>query len=201
MNKALALFAVLLLAGAPLRAQEFFGITSDDAQAMIGQAMAAQHLARLRALGYEGPGALSRAGKALGMILASESGQDCVLDAVIARMGARLPYDTVYPDVLRESETDESAYAAAVKSQDPKGAAPESFKTTSLPAFGVIYLADSASAYPDGAAMDAALAGEYARFVDGQTGVSDAARQAADAAAATAWYASAYPDGATSCRR
>lgn len=198
MTKTLAALAVLLLSVAPLRAQEFFGITSDDAQAAMVHAQAEAHLAKLRGLGWEGAGAVAAAGKAVGLIRTSASRQECVLDAVISRMGASLPYDTAYPDVLRESETNEDAYRVAVKSATKTE--PKEFKTIYLSEYGVIYLADSASAYPSGAAMDAALAGEYARFVDAQRGVSDAARLKSDGEAVAAWYASAYPDGTSSCR-
>jgi hypothetical protein len=198
MRKALLVLSVVLLAGAPLCAQEFFGITPEDGQAMIAQAKAQAHLARLRGLGWEGDGTLAGARRMIGMTLTSASRQDCVLDAVIAKTGARLPYDTVYPDVLRESETNEDAYRAAVRSAAK--AEPKDFQTVYLPVYNVIYLADSSSAYPSGAAMDAALAGAYAGFLDAQAGITDAARVKADEAAAAAWYASAYPDGATSCR-
>ncbi|MDE2489203.1 MAG: hypothetical protein KGM24_00035 [Elusimicrobia bacterium] len=202
MKKALALSALLLACAASVRAQEFFGLTPGDVQGMVARARAEARLKRLESLGYEPGGLEQKAGRLLGTIETPSSRQDCIIDAVIAHMGVRPPYDTIYPDVLRESETNESLYEAAVKAQFPGAPAPVAFRTLYLPDDNVIYLNDSASYYKDGRTMDGELAGEYARFFDWNLKhVGTVGRLDADAAAVESWYESAYPAGTSSCGR
>lgn len=195
------LLAVALLASAPAHAQEFFGMTAEDAQAMIGQAMADQHLQRLKDLG-QAPSALAPVGKALGFTKTLTSRQDCIFTAVEARMGiAQVRPGTEFPDVLYASEVDASRYRAAVKAQYPSSS-PSSAASIYLSDYNVIYLADSSSAYAKGGRIDEALAAQYARFIDWtQRDVRDAARLDADAAAVSAWYSARYPAGRSSCSR
>ena len=53
-----ALFALALLAAAPVHANDFLGMNDADVQAMIGLAKADQHLQRLKDLG-QAPSSLS----------------------------------------------------------------------------------------------------------------------------------------------
>ncbi len=200
--KNLALLALALLVASPSFAQEFFGITSEDAQAMIGQALADQHLQRLKELG-QSPSRLPSVGKALGFTKTLTSRQDCVFDAVEARLGvAEIRPGTEFPDVLFASGVDASRYQAAVKAQYPSAHPTSEVATIYLPDYNVIYVADSASAYAKGGSVDSALAGQYARFLDlTQRDVSDPARLDADAAAISSWYDAQYPAGASSCSR
>jgi hypothetical protein len=194
-----ALLAAALLLAAPAFAEDFFGLSSEDVQGMIGQVQADQHLQRLKELGHA-PSRLSSVGKALGYTKTLASRQDCILTAVEARMGvAQVRPGTEYPDVLFASDTDAANYRAAVKAQYPL-AKPGDVATIYLSDFNVIYLADSASAYAKGGSVDASLAGQYARFLDvTQRDVSEPARLDADAAAVAAWYAAQYPAGRSSC--
>jgi hypothetical protein len=201
--KTLALLAfAALAAAAPSFAQEFFGITSSEMQAMIGQAKADEHLQRLKALG-QSPSTLAPVGKALGFTKTLTSRRDCVFDAVEARLGINaIRYGTEFPDVLYASETDASRYQAAVKAQYPASNPTREISTIYLSDYNVIYLADSSRAYEKGSTIDAALAGQYARFLDmTQRDVRDPARLDADAAAVTAWYDAQYPAGRSSCSR
>lgn len=197
--KLTALLAAALLLSAPAFAEDFFGLSPEDVQGMIGQARADAHLQRLKELG-QAPSRLAPLSKALGYPKTLASRQDCVMDAVEARMGiAQVRPDTEFPDVLYASETDPSRYQAAVKAQYPS-AQPGEISSIYLSDFNVIYLADSASAYAKGGSLDEALAAQYARFLDvTQRDVRDAARLDADAAAVSAWYAARYPAGASSC--
>ncbi len=199
--KPTALLALALLVSAPVYAQEFFGMTSSDAQAMIGQVMADQHLQRLKELG-QAPSALAPVSRAVGLTKTLTSRQDCVFNAVEARMGiAQVLPGTEFPDVLYASETDASRYQAAVKAQYPSSN-PGSVSSIYLSDYNVIYLADSSSAYAKGGSIDESLAGQYARFLDWtQRDVRDAARLDADAASVSAWYAAQYPAGRSSCSR
>jgi hypothetical protein len=198
--KTLALLAAALLIAGPSFAQDFFGMSPEDAQAMIGQVKAAERLQRLKDLGQAPSAIVAPVSKALGYTKTLSSRQDCILTAVEARMGiARLAEGTEYPDVLYASETDAAHYRAAVKVQYP-GAKPGDVESVYLSDFNVIYLNDSASAYRKGGTLDGSLAGQYARFLDStQRDVRDEARLDADAAAAAAWYDSQYPSGRSSC--
>ena len=197
--KTIALLAAALLLAAPSFAQDIFGMTSEDAQAMIGQVKAAEHLQRLKDLG-QAPSSLAPVKKALGYTKTLSSRQDCIMTAVEAHMKiARLRDGTEFPDVLYASETDAASYRAAVKVQYP-AAKPGAVASIYLSDFNVIYLADSASDYAKGGSLDAALAAQYARFLDAsQRDVSDASRLDADAADAAAWYDAQYPAGRSSC--
>lgn len=198
--KILLLLAVCLAAGVPARAQEFFGFTSSDIQAMVAKARADEHLQRLKELG-QSPSRLPSVGKALGFTKTLTSRQDCIFGAVEARMGiSETRPGTEFPDVLYASDVDGARYQAAVKAQYPAMNPTREISTIYLPDYNVIYVADSASAYAKGATMDAALAGQYARFLDRtQRDVSDMSRADADAAAITAWYQTQYPEGRSSC--
>jgi hypothetical protein len=199
--KITVLLAAVLLVSAPAFAEEFFGMTSEDAQAMIGQATADQHLQRLKELG-QAPSALAPVSRAVGLTKTLTSRQDCIFNAVEARMGiAQVRPGTEFPDVLYGSEVDASRYQAAVKAQYPSSK-PGGVASIYLSDYNVIYLADSASAYAKGGSLDASLAAQYARFLDWtQRDVRDAVRLDADAAAASAWYAAQYPAGRSSCSR
>lgn len=199
MNK-LSLLAAALLFAAPSFAQEFFGITPEDAQAMIGQAKADEHLQRLKELG-QNPNNFSSVGKVLGFTKTLDSRQECVIDAVEARMGvSQLREGTQFPDILYASGVNFSLYRSAVKAQFPSSPAPRDFVSVYLPDYDAIYIADASSAYPAGTTVDDALAAQYARFLDRtQRGVSDPARVDADAAAVQAWYRAQYPAGRSSC--
>lgn len=201
MTKTLAFLAAALAFAAPLRAQEFFGLDSSDVQAMVAKARAEEHAEFLRRMGQTGS-SLAPVGRAVGLLKTLDSRRDCILDAVLQRKRI-VPFgDIQWPDVLLGSETDEARYAAAVKAANPSAPEPRSFATIYLQGYNVIYLADSASAYPEGATMDAALAGEYARWVDyALQGLRDRPALDADAAQTRAWYASAYPAGRSSCAR
>lgn len=198
--KTIALLAAALLIAAPSFAQEFFGMTSEDAQAMIGQVKAAEHLQRLKDLGQAPSTLVAPVSKALGYTKTLSSRQDCVMSAVEAHMKiAPLRDGTEFPDVLYASETDAAHYRAAVNVQYPN-AKPGDVESIYLSDLNVIYLADSSSAYAKGGSLDSALAGQYARFLDfTQRDVSDAARLDADAAAVSAWYDAQYPAGRSSC--
>ena len=198
--KTTALLALALLAAAPVFAQDFFGITPNDAQAMIGQVRADEHLQRLKELGRS-PSAFP-VGKVLGFTKTLTSAQNCIIDAVQAHMGiAEVPYDTQFPDVLFASDVDGSRYQAAVKAQYPASTPTKDVSTIYLPDDSVIYVADAASVYAKGGSVDAALAGQYARFFDWTVrGSHDMARMDADAVEASAWYAAQYPAGRSSCR-
>ncbi|MBI3565666.1 MAG: hypothetical protein HY079_10760 [Elusimicrobia bacterium] len=196
----LLVLSLALLACSAASAQEFFGYTSEDISAMIGKAKADEKLQRLKELGHE-PSRWPSIGKAIGTTRTLQSRQDCIIDAVTARMGVTIRPDTEWPTVLAASETDFAKYQAAVKAQYPAKKA-DAFETIYLSDYEVIYLQDSAGAYKGGATMDDALAGEYARFLDyTQKDVRDPAQLDADAAAVRAWYRAAYPSGTTSCSR
>jgi len=198
--KTIALLAAALMIAAPSFAQDFFGMTSDDAQAMIGQVKAAEHLQRLKDLGQAPSTVVAPVSKALGYTKTLGSRQDCVMNAVEAHMRiTQIRMGTEFPDVLYASETDASRYRAAVKMQYPNEK-PGDVSSIYLSDFNVIYLADSASAYAKGGSLDGALAGQYARFLDyTQRDVRDEARMTADAAAVAAWYDAQYPAGRSSC--
>ncbi|MFI5345246.1 MAG: hypothetical protein ACHQ51_02615 [Elusimicrobiota bacterium] len=198
--KIIALLALALLVSIPSHAEEFFGLTSEDVQGMIGQVKADQKLQRLRELGHN-PSRLPSVGKALGFTKTLTSRQDCIIDAVLAHMGVSQTHpDTEWPDVLFASDVDAARYRSAVKGQFPT-LNPTDVATIYLPDYDVIYLADSASAYSNGATIDDALAGQYARFIDyTQRDVRDGARLDADAAEASAWYRAQYA-GHSSCAR
>jgi hypothetical protein len=198
--KIIALLAFALLLSAPSHAEEFFGLTPEDAQAMIGQVKADQALQRLRELGHN-PSRLPSVGKALGFTKTLTSRQDCVFDAVMAHLGLpQVRPGTQWPDVLFASDVDAERYRAAVKGQFP-AMNPTDVATIYLPDYDVIYLADSSSAYSNGATIDDALAGQYARFIDyTQREIRDGARLDADAAEASAWYRAQYA-GHSSCSR
>lgn len=198
--KSIALLAVALTIAAPSFAQDFFGMTSEDAQAMIGQVKASEHLQRLKDLGRSPSTIVAPVSKALGYTKTLSSRQDCIMNAVEAHMKiAPLRDGTEVPDILYASETDAAHYRAAVKAQYPK-ATPGDVESIYLSDFNVIYLNDSASAYAKGGSLDGALAGQYARFLDStQKNVSDKAQMDADAAAASAWYDAQYPAGSSSC--
>ncbi|MDE2141655.1 MAG: hypothetical protein KGJ84_04515 [Elusimicrobia bacterium] len=199
--KIIALLALALLAPSFSAAQDFFGLTSGDVAAMIGQVQADQKLQRLRALGSE-PSRLPSVGKALGFTKTLSSRQDCIFDAVEASMGvAQIRPGTEFPDVLYASEVNADRYRAAVKAEFPSATPSEDVATIYLPGLNVIYVADASSAYAKGARIDEALAGQYARFLDWtQRDVRDPARLDADDAAAAAAYRAQYPAGTTSCR-
>jgi hypothetical protein len=200
--KNIALLALALLVSAPSYAEDFFGITAEDAQAMIGQAKADEHLQRLKALG-QAPSRLPSVGKALGFTKTLTSRQDCIFNAVESRMRiAQVRSGTEFPDVLFASDVDSSRYQAAVKAQYPASNPTSDVASIYLSDDNVIYLADSSSAYAKGGSVDEALAGQYARFIDWtQLDVRDAARMDADAAAVSAWYRAQYPVGSSSCSR
>jgi hypothetical protein len=197
--KTLALLAAVLLVSAPSFADDFFGLSSEDVQGMIGQVQADQRLERLKDLGRS-PSRLAGVGKALGYTKTLSSRQDCVMSAVEAHMGiSQVRPGTEFPDVLYASETDASHYRAAVKAQYPL-TSPGDVASIYLSDFNVIYLADSASAYAKGGSLDASLAAQYARFLDyTQRDVRDATRFDADASAVAAWYDARYPAGRSSC--
>lgn len=198
--KRASLLAAALLAAAPVLAQDFLGMTSDDVAAMVGRARADQRLERLKELGRD-PSGLPSIGKALGFTKTLASRQDCIFDAVESRLGvSEIRSGTEFPDVLFASDVDAARYRAAVKAQYPSANPGEDVATIYLSDFNVIYVADSARVYAKGGSMDGALAGEYARFLDRtQRDVSDAARLDADAAAVSAWYDSSFPGGRSSC--
>ena len=198
--KITALLALFLLVCAPAFAEEFFGLTSSDIQAMIGQVQADQHLQRLRSLGHE-PSRLPSVGKALGFTKTLASRQDCIFTAVETHMGiAQVRPGTAFPDVLFASDVSAERYRTAVKGQYPT-LNPTDVATIYLPDYDVIYMADGSGAYANGATLDDALAGQYARFLDWtQRDVRDAARLDADAANASAWYRAQYA-GHSSCSR
>lgn len=200
--KTIVLLAAVLLLSAPSFAEDFFGMSSTDAQAMIGQVKADEHLQRLKELGRAPSAVVAPVSKALGYTKTLASRQDCIMDAVESHMGiAQVREGTEFPDVLYASETDASRYRAAVKAQYPS-ATPGDVASIYLSDFNVIYLADSASAYATGGSLDEALAGQYARFLDfTQRGVRDQAQMDADAKSASAWYAAQYPAGRSSCGR
>lgn len=199
--KTIALLALAVLAAAPALADDFFGMSGADAQAMIGQVKAAEHLQRLKELGQAPSAVVAPVSRTLGYTKTLASRQDCIMNAVEARMGlARVLEGTEFPDILYASETDASRYRAAVKAQYPSSN-PGEVSSIYLSDYNVIYLADSASAYAKGGSLDGALAGQYARFIDyTQRDVRDAARLDADAADLSAWYDAQYPAGASSCR-
>jgi hypothetical protein len=199
--KILLLLALAASVSAPARAEDFFGINSEDAQALIGEVKAAQHLQRLQELGWS-QRRFPSVGKVLGYTKTLSSAQNCVLDAVEAHLGVtQLQPNTEFPDVLYQSEVDSARYRAAVKAQYPTLAATGEFVSIYLPDFDVIYLADSASAYSKSGSIDGALAGQYARFLDRtQRNVGDQAKIDADAAEARSWYDATYPAGTSSCR-
>ena len=198
--KTLLVLALALTAVTAASAQEFLGYTSEDIAAMIGQAKADEKLQRLKELGHS-PSRWPSLGKAIGTTRTLSSRQDCIIDAVIAKMGVTIHPDTEWPTVLPASDTDFAKYQAAVRAQYPSKKA-DAFETIYLPDYEVIYLQDAAGAYKGGATMDDALAGEYARFIDvTQKGIRDRATLDADAAAVRAWYRAAYPSGTTSCAR
>jgi hypothetical protein len=195
------LLAFALLAVVPTHADEFIGFSSEDVQAMIGQVKANEHLQRLRELGHA-PSRLPSLGKALGFTKTLTSRQDCIFNAVEARLGiAQVLPGTEFPDVLFAGDVDPDRYRAAVKAQYP-ASNPAGVVSIYLPDYDVIYIADSAGAYAKGGSIDEALAGQYARFLDWtQRGVRDAAVMDADAAAVMAWYRAQYPAGSSSCQR
>jgi hypothetical protein len=200
MNRLLPLFALVLAVGSAA-AQDFFGITPEVAQGMIAQAKAQEREEHLRALGWA-PSNFPSVGKALGYTKSLASAQYCVYDAVAARLGADARLSVDFPDVLYASDVDVSRFQAAYKGQFPTASVPDSIQTVYMPNYNVIYVADAASAYKDGATMDDALAGQYARFIDSVVrGVSDQSRIDADAAAVQTWYRAQYPAGASSCGR
>lgn len=199
--KMIPLLVLAVLAAAPAVADDFFGMSSSDAQAMIGQVKADEHLQRLKDLGHAPSAVIAPVSKALGYTKTLSSRQDCVMTAVEAHMGiAQVLPGTEFPDVLYASETDAAHYRAAVKVQYPN-AKPGDVSSIYLSDFNVIYLADSASAYAKGGSLDGALAGQYARFLDfTQRDVRDSARLDADAAAVSAWYDAQYSAaGRSSC--
>jgi hypothetical protein len=197
----LALCAVLLACAAAASADGFMGFSESDIQGAVIQAQAQQKAEQLRALGYA-PGALTGVSKALGYTARLTSAQDCVYDAVAAHLGAD-PFASgaVYPDVLFASDVNADLFRSAYAAQFPKAPAPAAVVNAFLPSYNVIYVDDAASSYKNGATMDDALAGEYARFIDNSVrGLTDSARQDADAAAVSAWYRAQYPAGRSSCR-
>ncbi|NNN04796.1 MAG: hypothetical protein HKL90_02735 [Elusimicrobia bacterium] len=190
---------VVLAAVAPSRAQDMFGISPDQVSGLVAQAQAQQREDYLRSLGWE-PSNLPSIGRALGLREKPASRQDCIYDAVSARLGADANANVEFPAVLYAVHVDLSRYQAAYKSQFPGKPAPDSVQTAYLPNYDVIYLDDLSSDYRNGATIDAALAGQYARFIDGTVrSISDQARIDADAAAVQAWYQTQYPAGASSC--
>jgi len=131
------------------------------------------------------------------------SAQNCVYDAVAARLGVD-PFEpnVAYPDVLFASDVNAGRFRAAYAAQFPGASVPDAVATAYLPSYNVIYVDDAASSYKNGATMDDALAGQYARFIDSSVrGISDAAKISADAAAVSAWYRAQYPAGQSSCAR
>ena len=200
MKPLLALLVVLAAAAAPVRADDFFGITSSDAAGMIAQAKAQQREEHLRALGWQ-PSNLPSIGKALGYRIDTSSRRDCIYDAVASRLGADTRVSVEYPDVLMARDVDVSRFQAAYKGQFPSAPVPDSVQTVFMPNYNVIYVDDAASDYKGAKTLDAALAGAYARFIDGALrGVTDSSRVDADAAAVQSWYQTQYPAGTSSCR-
>ncbi len=203
MNRNLLLAAaVLSLSAVCASAQSydnFFGMSSTDMQAMVAQAKAEAHLQYLKELGLK-DSRWPSVGKLIGTTKTLSSAQNCVWDAAIARAGVEIR-NPEWPDVLFGSQVDAARYRAAVKQQYPNRTVGDAVETVYLSDYNVIYLADDASAYKDGATMDDALAGEFTRWIDvTQKGVRDQSTVDADAAAARAWYRATYPDGASSCR-
>ena len=198
MKQILAALVVLAVA-APARAQDFFGMTPDQAAGLVAQAKAQQREDYLRSLGWE-PSNLPSIGRALGLRVKPASGQDCIYDAVAARLGADANANVEFPAVLYAVHVDLARYQAAYKSQFPDESAPDSVRTVYLPNDDVIYLDDVSGDYKGAATIDAALAGQFARFIDGAVrSISDQSRIDADAAAVQAWYQTQYPAGASSC--
>ncbi len=200
MKRILAALVVLAVV-APVRAQDFFGMTPDEAAGLVAQAQAQQREDYLRSLGWE-PSRLPSIGRALGLRVQPASGQNCIYDAVSARLGANPDANVEFPAVLYAVHVDLARYQAAYKSQFPGKPVPDSVQTAYLPNYDVIYLDDVSGDYTGAATIDAALAGQYARFIDGTVrSISDSSRIDADAAAVQAWYQAQYPAGASSCAR
>lgn len=198
--KPLLALLVVLAAAAPVLAEDFFGITQEDAQAMIGQAKAQEHEERLRALGYA-PSGFPSVGKALGWRATLTSAQNCVYDAVESRLRADSRGITTFPDVLYAGDVVLANYQGAFKGQFPNAPVPSSVQSAYMPNYEVIYVDDVAADYKGAATMDAALAGQFARYIDTTVkNVSDQSRIDADAAAVQSWYQTQYPAGTSSCR-
>ena len=195
----LALAAVLLSLSCAARADDFFGITPEEGQALAAQAQAQQHEEKLRALGWE-QNPIAGVDHALGLRVKPSSPQNCIYDAVAGRLGANPSADVLYPDVLYAVDVDLSRYQAAYKAEFPGKPVPPSVRTVYMPGYDVIYLDDWAPDYTNGATIDDALAAQYARFIDGVVlGVDDPARVDSDAAAVQSWYRAQFPAGASSC--
>lgn len=174
-------------------------MTPDQAAGLVAQAQAQQREDYLRSLGWE-PSNLPSIGRALGLRVKPSSGQNCIYDAVSARLGADANANVEFPAVLYAVHVDLSRYQAAYKSQFPGKPVPDSVQTAYLPNYDVIYMDDVSGDYTGAATIDAALAGQYARFIDGTVrGITDQARIDADAAAVQTWYQAQYPAGASSC--
>jgi hypothetical protein len=194
---------IILAAVVPSLAQDvndFFGITQEDAQAMIGEAKAQQHEELLRSLGWQ-PSNLPSVGRTLGWRATLASAQNCVYDAVETHLRADSSRMTAFPDVLYAADVDLSRYQAAYKAQFPDAPVPTSVQSAFMPNYNVIYVDDAAADYKGAATMDAALAAQFARYID--TSVKNVADQAtidADAAAVQSWYQTRYPAGTSSCR-
>jgi len=191
---------VVLAAAVPSLAQDFFGITPDDARNMIAEAKAQEHEERLRTLGWQ-PSNLPSLGKTFGWRASLTSAQNCVYDAVEAHLGADASSMTTFPDVLYAGDVDLSHYQAAFKGQFPSAPVPSSVQSAYMPNYNVIYVDDTAADYKGAATMDAALAAEFARYIDTAVmNVNDPSRIDADAAAVQTWYQAQYPAGKSSCR-
>jgi len=183
--------AAVVLAVAPLRAQDFFGLTPEDAQGAIGQAMAQQQLyeaqlAKKRAEKAKGPGMIDRA---LGTYAQLDADKACVYEAVAAHLGQD-PKARPAPGVYLESVTLFEDFQQAAFSEDLK-AWPQAFSTTYLSKADEIFLDDHAALYSPARTLADALAGQLAVAVLVRQGAAlDAAK--AQAPAVESWFHDAY---------
>jgi hypothetical protein len=192
---------IVVAAIAPSRAQDFFGISPGDAEAMIGQAKAQEHEERLRSLGWQ-ESRFPSIGAALGYRVSPASNQACIYDAVFAHLRADSRVNAEFPDILYARDVDTSLFQAAYKGQFPSAPVPAKVQNVYMSNYNVIYVDDEAGDYKGAATIDAAMAAQFARYIDTSiSSVSDQSRIDADAAAVQSWYQTQYPAGTTSCTR
>jgi len=163
MKTALAAVAVLLALSVCARAQQdFFGMTPEDAQAMMGKAMADQarheaELAQQRAKKAQGPGYVDLA---LGTYATLTNPQECILRAVGRHLGQPARSLEGAPKVYLESRTILEDFQVYVHNE--RDSWPNAFSTIYLRQANIIFLDDHSSLYSPKRTLDDALAGQYA---------------------------------------